>query len=357
MTPYQPTSADVAAVRNLLSSPTKSISVPLEVVDIILDHACYWLRTTITMKTNVVATGGADKYGSNKLCLRTYPLGLRRTEGSVDEQEILTPADDAGPSIVSKVKDAFWKVLNLGKQLAPVKKSSKTKGEVLWLPPRGRHPCRKIVFQIWSHDQGWSGEDRNTHGTYHPSYTWMDVHAESTSVKVDNSHESLEDPLTGEADKGSKIVSVIESYIPWENRYHHLYNDRPPRPPRPPRPSRSSSSGFESIEPFKMSFHPKLAKDQPFHPFLPPQTRLQSNLQSTETTTHHTITWSYDDGIDEDDLEADGFFASGRGKRTLDGAFVRSLDVGDCVTLWARARFPGWSNTVEAAKIEVFWAV
>lgn len=36
---------------------------------------------------------------------------------------------------------------------------------------RGAH-CRKVVFELRSHDQGWGGSDK---GKYDSSYTWFDV--------------------------------------------------------------------------------------------------------------------------------------------------------------------------------------
>lgn len=39
---------------------------------------------------------------------------------------------------------------------------------------RGEHPCRKIVFTLKSHDQGWA-DDISNKGTYVSSWTWFDV--------------------------------------------------------------------------------------------------------------------------------------------------------------------------------------
>ncbi len=39
---------------------------------------------------------------------------------------------------------------------------------------KGDHPCRKIVFTIKSHDQGWGG-GRENRGTYKGSYSWFDA--------------------------------------------------------------------------------------------------------------------------------------------------------------------------------------
>ena len=47
--------------------------------------------------------------------------------------------------------------------------------------PRGEHPCRKIVFTIKSHDQGWA-DDQSNMGTYKESFTWFDVGLEKMAL-------------------------------------------------------------------------------------------------------------------------------------------------------------------------------
>ncbi len=46
---------------------------------------------------------------------------------------------------------------------------------------RGEYPCRKIVFKIKSHDQGWGG-NREHKGTYKGSYTWFEAGKETVTV-------------------------------------------------------------------------------------------------------------------------------------------------------------------------------
>lgn len=70
------------------------------------------------------------------------------------------------------------------------------------------------------------------------------------------------------------------------------------------------------------------------------------------------ITWHYLDNVEPDSPEADRIeHTCGRGRDTLDGRGVRQLEVGDSLALWARARFPGWTNHVHEASARVFWAV
>ncbi|KAF6792649.1 hypothetical protein CMUS01_16143, partial [Colletotrichum musicola] len=55
--------------------------------------------------------------------------------------------------------------------------------------------------------------------------------------------------------------------------------------------------------------------------------------------------------------EADRLVDFGRGRGTGTGRFVRSLKLGDVVTVWGKARFGGWTNNVEFVKVEIYWAI
>jgi hypothetical protein len=90
---------------------------------------------------------------------------------------------------------------------------------------------------------------------------------------------------------------------------------------------------------------------------LPDAWVLQKNVTANRNTKKHVITWSYNDDIDRDSLEADELEKQGRGCATGSGERVRDLKVGDVVTVWAKSRFPGWVNTVERVRIDVYWAV
>ncbi|KAJ8595449.1 hypothetical protein M405DRAFT_714367, partial [Rhizopogon salebrosus TDB-379] len=81
------------------------------------------------------------------------------------------------------------------------------------------------------------------------------------------------------------------------------------------------------------------------------------NVVAKEGVTEHTIVWYFLDSFDNQSAEAAEATKLGWGPATLDGKFVRSMQVGGCITLWARARFPGWENRVQKTKITVYWAV
>lgn len=139
------------------------------------------------------------------------------------------------------------------------------------------------------------------------------------------------------------------------------------------------------------------AELQPAFEFVlhPAKNHIQRNKTAIRDMQTHVVTWRYDDSIvaldevgaletqakegqpatenvddtshsvlhesahaaspeaeDEDFLEIQG-----RGRESGDGSFVRELKVGDVITVWAKARFSGWANSVESVKMDVYWVV
>ncbi|KAH7925691.1 hypothetical protein BV22DRAFT_969693, partial [Leucogyrophana mollusca] len=179
-----------------------------------------------------------------------------------------------------------------------------------WLPPRGEHPCRMIEFQLWSRDQGFSHEIHN-HGTYRGSYTWFDAGVESL-----------------------KSVGTLDHNVSWPVYLITEASDS----------ERLAGSPFQFTDPGK-------------HPFLPPPTHLQRNIHAKSEMHHHTVVWHYLDCVEEGSSEAVEAELRGQGWKSLDGSFVRGLKVGDCITLWLRARFPAWAMRAAKAKMDIYWAV
>lgn len=315
---YLPTIADVLRVKIILRRPIPQVCLPLEIIDLIVDHASYWPHTTVEARS-LEARGNGSESASNVLCLRTWPLG----------------AQDYDPYKAQEVEETttskWWKWDFWAAKLGMTKERAKA----IWVPPRGAHPCRKIVFELKSHDQGYTSEMRGP-GEYDYSWTWFDAGIETTifrpSAIVSSAQGCNPDEVLG------RLQSVGPS-IPWLSGYD------------------PTKSPHQAPKGFALEYQPQIAETESFHPFLPPQTRVQSNATAHGNTKTHIITWSYTDCFGADSPEADEAAAMGRGRESLDGAFVKRLRTGDCVTLWARARFPGWTNTVEQAKVHVFWAV
>lgn len=93
------------------------------------------------------------------------------------------------------------------------------------------------------------------------------------------------------------------------------------------------------------------------HPMLPSVICLQKNITSQRRTEEHIITWSSTDDVNPESLEAKQLTEIGRGPATGTGDLVRNLEIGDVVTVWAKERFPGWTNNVEDVTIDVYWKV
>jgi len=214
--------------------------------------------------------------------MRTLPLGIRGTEGNFSLVE--NDLRDSGA--------AWTKKLRVGGA-----------GVLSWPTPTLLHPCRKIEFQLWSHDQGWGGEYP---GTYRDSYSWFDVGIQKLQAPI-----------------------FADNIIEWPA---YLF--------------------FEEFDE-----EPCSIPADPARPFLPHDTTLQKNIVAKSQTTEHTVVWHFLDSHDEESAEAIEAAKLGRGPQSLDGKFVRNMQAGDCITLWARARFPGWENHVQKAKITVYWAV
>lgn len=171
------------------------------------------------------------------------------------------------------------------------------------LPHRStNHPCRKVVFHLSSHDQG---PGRIHENMYEHSWTWFDAEvirgAHEKKMYVDGEEQVLLDN-----EKGETTI------------------------PREP--------------------------DDPL--LLPSEHKVQVNGARVSEIQDVEIVWDSQDDIQPDSPAAiDVEQAKGRGRATLDGQFVREMQVGDSIALWARARFPGWSNHVYHASVTVYWAV
>lgn len=186
------------------------------------------------------------------------------------------------------------------------------------------------MFRFRSHDQGWGGEFEDR-GSYNGSFTWVDVGRERARAEA-----LINKPLREDSGEGRESNDVLKS-ISW---------------------------GLETISPsLKLDAVNGASKEdvqrvtELEHPFLPHNKTLQKNRTATDEPVDYTIVWRWDDDIDPDSLDADGLRSIGRGENTGNGEFVRSLQIGDVVTLWARARFPGWINTVEDVQVDLYWAV
>ncbi|KAF9253132.1 hypothetical protein DTO013E5_480 [Penicillium roqueforti] len=250
---FNPSIADVLKVRNLLQRKVPR-GLPEELIDMIIDAAEYWPSIEQKLEEHRIIQKDCDQ-----VLLKTVPLCYDRK--SLEQDSSPTP-----------------------------------------LPHRGAHPCRKIVFNISSHDQG-SGKCRDN--MYEFSWTWFDIEvihgAHTKNMYANGIEQEILDNERGQV------------------RKHYTEEDAL---------------------------------------LLPRHNKLQSNGAHVSEMQHNIIVWDYRDDIQADSPEALEIEKTlGRGRLTLDGHEVRELEIGDSIALWARARFPGWSNHVHQASVRIYWAV
>lgn len=347
--PYEPTVLDVLVIKTMLN---KAFNLPPEIVDSIVELAEYWPHTS----TEIIYTGSHKKnaQGSrpgleNLFLLRTPPLGfVRPPYNSPQDIETAPP-----PQTLDQEFDSEDFRNLIGPPVATTV-----------------HPCRKIVFTTVSRDQGWGTQGR---GTYDSSWTWFEVGLErcnkkspsSAAVEQRGSTDANDNDNTRDTSPGSEPeYEIISSSTPASSSEGAA---------PPPRPS-FDLSALATLNP------PVQAADNTTeaffnHPLLPRENcKIQCNVTADREFREHRVVWSYTDDIrappatsdadadadvaaDADSPEVKALEDVGRGKVTGDGEFVRNLKLGDIVTVWTKARFPGWANYLERVKVDVYWAI
>ncbi|RPB23896.1 hypothetical protein L211DRAFT_838353 [Terfezia boudieri ATCC MYA-4762] len=245
--------------------------------------------------------------------------------------------------------------------------------------PRGKNPCRKIVFTINSIYLGW--------GTRPDSYEWFDVGLERfTALKCSESEYRVQTNYQTELSYvaqrrlGGYWLLRPEGRAEWIASSAPLTNVQPstnsawggdttlvessdpgkinPASILPPSPGNFLKYNLLTIIPEIVV--PVIRIPYFKHPSLPPATCLQS-LQINETGRAqkklHVITWSFDDNVNPDSSDGDELEQQGRGRESMTGNFVRSLKLGDVVTVWANSSYMGWMNIVDEVKMDIYWAV
>lgn len=117
--------------------------------------------------------------------------------------------------------------------------------------------------------------------------------------------------------------------------------------PKPYFPVYAARSIQPPLEHGQQAFHHDL------HPS--PAFTIQRNKAATRASTRHKVVWSWKDSADQ--LNSEKLLELGRGPESGNGDFVRNLRLGDVVTVWAKARFAGWTNHIEAVDVDIYWAL
>ncbi|KAG8428448.1 hypothetical protein J3459_003922 [Metarhizium acridum] len=90
-----------------------------------------------------------------------------------------------------------------------------------------------------------------------------------------------------------------------------------------------------------------------------PQSNLtiQRNRIAPKGYETHIVTWSYSDRVHPDSDAAKDIDRKGRGRATADGSFVRSLKLGDVVTVWLKVNGSSRRGSVQTARVNIYWAI
>ncbi|KAJ0343449.1 hypothetical protein COL154_011283 [Colletotrichum chrysophilum] len=334
---YKPTLADVLVVRVMLE---KAAKFPPELLDLIFDQAEYWPHSEASMAWQVnVPRGGAgivggDPNGENKLLLRCPPIGFTdyRKVGEAFKTAPLPPKDVDGSAVEGPLQNLTLMEPKSSPTL-PTREAPREYFEgSMTQPPALTHPVRKIVFKLRSKDQGWGGSHEDK-GTYRGSWTWFEAGLEKF-------------------DEGRKCDGSCKRSSP--------------SPTPEPEASESSNTpgggasnfctcGLQSVYPPVVSTSSMTAYHHHMHAL--DNLKIQANKTAHREFVDHEVIWSWTDDIHPDSPEGDRLAEIGRGKGTGTGNFVRSLKLGDVVTVWGKARFGGWRNNVESVKVEIYWAI
>ncbi|KAI1108726.1 hypothetical protein F5Y14DRAFT_435225 [Nemania sp. NC0429] len=294
----EPSPKECAEVKRLL---VKASNFPPELVDIVMDFAEYWACSVTSIDYSVTANnylaihGGVDR--EDKFILRTEPLGLTAWHpDDYDRWQAAAPPHKLVEEYPRKELERF----------------------VEGPPSTLEHPFRKIVFDIVSRDQGWGGNIASHH-TYQESWTWFDAGID----RFDKGHRSA-----AESEDSTQAQSSSEPQdVPTTSAIRPLW---------PPLKS--------DVSEYHHQLHP--TSDH----------MIQCNRLAEHDWQHHHIEWSWKDDIDPESSAGQELKKNGRGDATGDGRFLRSLKLGDMVTVWGRARFGGWTNSVEKVQVKVYWA-
>ncbi|KAI1434821.1 hypothetical protein GGR50DRAFT_377946 [Xylaria sp. CBS 124048] len=301
---FETTPKECAQVRRILA---KAAQFPPEIVDIVMDLAEYWACSVTSVDYSNTANGELDVLGSsgpnrneNKFVLRTEPLGLTAWQSSNDTRALWLKQAPPRKLVEEYSRKEFENFID---------------GPLLGLA----HPFRKVVFDIVSRDQGWGGGGASRN-SFRSSWTWFDAGID----RFDKGHTCSTECVEGHEDRASNASEKAPSVCAV----------------RPVWPSLDESLSNYSHELLPTAKH-----------------RIQCNRVAVTEWQRHHVEWSWTDNIDAESSAGEELDENGRGAGTGDGSFVRNLKVGDMITVWARARFPGWVNKVKEVHVRVYWAV
>ncbi|KAF2670342.1 hypothetical protein BT63DRAFT_235582 [Microthyrium microscopicum] len=248
--------------------------LPLELVDIVLDYAEYWIRQNYIRREHVQvqAQFTHDPPQGAVLYLTTGALG----------------------------RGEYFEELALVKP-------------------------RRVVLRIEAHDQGWC-DDTGIHGTFSGSFTWFEARIyrdEGGTAPLEeilpngiSNTETIRGPWGGHA-----MTNVTRAATPMDHRIDpDDYNEA------------LESQGWQTVKNGESS-----------------EWLVARNRVARRQSGPMTVTWDPDNEGEEIAWPLDGC--------GVGGGFVRSLQRGDRIGIWARSKYGGWMNNVVSVEVDVYHSI
>ncbi|KAF2397095.1 hypothetical protein EJ06DRAFT_559224 [Trichodelitschia bisporula] len=304
---YEPSILDVLVVKAMLYAGTP---LPLPIIYEILDKAEYWPHTTtgVTYPYPHKQIMEGDFSENNLLLLRTPPLGFPSwptRSSSYPSHRGIHFAIPACPPGDTPFPPAYFKS-QIGTSTALL-----------------AHPCRKIVFRIRSHAQGWEGEedDRDLITKIRECQTWFEA-------GIERWYDDGMSVVEGETGRweGCAIEDLSTVY---------------------PQVRTVEGKGGAYV----------LDQDA----LVPPGREIHRNINFLRRMHEACEIWRHTDYLCPEGEEWQAYLWRKYGLRDgwTHGHFVRNLRLGDVVTVWGKARGTSgaWVNNVESVEVDVYWSV
>ncbi|KAH7037286.1 uncharacterized protein B0I36DRAFT_63859 [Microdochium trichocladiopsis] len=363
---------DVKQVKMLLTSK----GLPWEIVNIIMDRAEYWAcsKSSIDYRQlgmRYLGIAGGDPEREDRFLLRCDPVGLTkwtppardspghemwstaaepRVVTETDESLIMSPGSgqhdgidtaalspNAGTKPPTPTAASTTDHLEFGKE---------TLEEFTDVPvPTLENPVRKLVFDIFSCDQGFGGNDPGIRpdAPYDGSHTWFDVGIDRFDKAINCAKDCEEQENTDPSDTSTSTephaelrTCMIRSVWPLS------------------RSSDTTKSTVTDGNSSRRTANVPGGSKKLYHALHPDYKHvIHFNKRVEREVQHHHVEWSWLDGsvTEHVDIGYLGRVPNGNGD------FVRGLRLGDMVTIWGRARYLGWRNKVTSVDVRIYYAV
>ena len=261
--------------------------LPLELVELVLDLAEYWPHTTtIRPKIGLVRTPVKWRGTFSNILSPSWPSSESETMQEVLGYTLYSPplASENSLTRTATLKKGLRRLVRRDPEV--------------YLPPRGQHPARMIVFEAVCQRYDI------------PNGKFGDVGI----IRENDQLLEKDAPTTESQRRNSSVFSTIRS------------NTRPPKPAKPSDPEKTH--------------HLVVQRECWFSP-------------GAKAVGKYVIKWRHDEDLEDEIKNHDN------AEKILPTTteFTRKLKVGDCIGLWAPIVRGGCIHQIDEVRMHTFWAV